>query len=152
MEVYVVMLYLYMWWPRRPSIIYIYIFARVVLIQVIRPFYMQRSAVQFFWWHVSESTGIWTGSPGPSRLRVPVRPDGILGLDKSGIRAVRPSESTKPCLRRVLFIGVLCTTSINRRLWTFRNCFFSSCLRSCDRAYIVYEVIVDHWISLFLLL
>ena len=48
MEVYIVMLYLYMWWPRRPSIIYIYIFVRVVLIQVIRPFYMQRSAVQIF--------------------------------------------------------------------------------------------------------
>ena len=46
MEVYIVTLYLYMWWPRRPSIIYI--FVCVVLIQVIRPFYMQRSAVQIF--------------------------------------------------------------------------------------------------------
>ena len=63
------------------------------------------------------------GSPGPSWLQVPVRPDGILGRDKSGIREVRPSESTKPCLRRVFFIGVLCTISINRRLWTFRKLF-----------------------------
>ena len=115
------------------------------LIQVIISFYMRHDAVRILGYHrgMHGKYKVMSWFSRASSVTGSSLPQYDLRLDKSGIREVRPSESTKPCLRRVLFIGVLCTTSINRRLWTFRNCFFSSCLRSCDRAYIVYEVIVD---------
>ena len=37
-------------------------------------------------------------------------------VTKSGIRAVLPQKCQQTVSSRVLFIGVLCTTSINRKL------------------------------------
>ena len=55
-------------------------------------------------------------------------------VTKSGIRAVLPRKCLQTVSSRVLFIGVLCTTSINRKLQDIYDVILSSYSRSCDRA------------------
>ena len=56
-------------------------------------------------------------------------------VTKSGIRAVLPRKCLQTVSSRVLFIGVLCTTSINRKLQDIMMSFF---LLILDRAIELY--------------
>ena len=55
-------------------------------------------------------------------------------VTKSGIRAVLPGKCLQTVSSRVLFIGVLCTKSINRKLQDIWDIILTSYSRSCDRA------------------
>lgn len=62
------------------------------------------------------NVSLQVGSPEPYRQRVPVRLNRIWGVTEVVSERGCPRESTKPCLCRILFIDVLCTTFINKRL------------------------------------
>ena len=55
-------------------------------------------------------------------------------VTKSGIIVVLPWNCLQTVSSRVLFIGVLCTKSINRKLQDIWDIILTSYSRSCDRA------------------